>query len=241
MNLPGRLRSTTLGDVLGALYREKATGTLELRLDSGRNPRVHLALGLVVAVELDGAAPTLSDVLRAGKSVANEVLRLSVLRAMSSRRLHGEVLVRDFHVDEAVVRGALLLQLAAKLEQLELLPDACIRFHVTVRAPRGAVTDTPLSAGVFLRGKRRARDRAPTSASSSRAPVRGPEPRAVPCPARSLLGVSPDAGLPEIRSAYRRLARAYHPDLHPTASDDERRAMSDRFRAVTEAYRALVA
>jgi hypothetical protein len=29
--------------------------------------------------------------------------------------------------------------------------------------------------------------------------------------------------------------------LHPAASEDERRALSARFQAVTEAYRALVA
>src|SRR5260221_423910 len=36
MHLPGRLRTTTLGDLLGALHRAGATGTLELAELRGR-------------------------------------------------------------------------------------------------------------------------------------------------------------------------------------------------------------
>src|ERR1019366_6127251 len=46
MDLPGRLRSTTLGDLLGALHRAGSTGTVELTEDQGRLPRVSLAQGL---------------------------------------------------------------------------------------------------------------------------------------------------------------------------------------------------
>jgi molecular chaperone DnaJ len=53
--------------------------------------------------------------------------------------------------------------------------------------------------------------------------------------------VSPAADDTEIRRAYRKLARAFHPDAHPSASEAERRSLSQRFHAVTEAYRALVA
>jgi curved DNA-binding protein CbpA len=44
-----------------------------------------------------------------------------------------------------------------------------------------------------------------------------------------------------VKQAYRRLVREYHPDLHPAASYEERRALSARFAEVTAAYRALVA
>ena len=44
-----------------------------------------------------------------------------------------------------------------------------------------------------------------------------------------------------IKRAYRRLARMFHPDLHPAASDEERRELESRFAKVTEAYRTLVA
>jgi curved DNA-binding protein CbpA len=45
--------------------------------------------------------------------------------------------------------------------------------------------------------------------------------------------------VPEIKQAYRRLARAVHPDLHPDATDGERRVLAARFHALTEAYRVL--
>jgi molecular chaperone DnaJ len=50
-----------------------------------------------------------------------------------------------------------------------------------------------------------------------------------------LLGVPPDATLAEIKRAYRRLARRYHPGVNPGD-----RAAADHFRRVTEAYETLV-
>jgi curved DNA-binding protein CbpA len=48
-----------------------------------------------------------------------------------------------------------------------------------------------------------------------------------------LLGVSRDASTPEIRRAYRRLARQHHPDRNPHPDS------SARFRAVADAYAIL--
>lgn len=54
------------------------------------------------------------------------------------------------------------------------------------------------------------------------------------------LGLAEGAPLDEVKRAWRRLARDLHPDRHPDASDDERRALEARFRAVADAYRRLV-
>ena len=49
-----------------------------------------------------------------------------------------------------------------------------------------------------------------------------------------ILGVSKDASADEIKSAYRKLARKYHPDLHP--GDEE---MANKFKEISEAYDTL--
>jgi hypothetical protein len=256
MQLPGRLRSTTLGDLLGALHRARATGTLELSEFHGRTHRIHLARGLVVAVELDGPVPSLAEELRRQGAIGDEVLKRSLLRAIASRRLHGEVLVRDFKLSPALIDTALRRQLLTRLGVIERLTDAQIVFRVTVRPPRGALLDDPLRPPEFLSGRRRTRDKHPGSGASPEARratahdgVDGGSRYAPPAAsvdpghlaALRVLGVAPGADATAIKRAYRQLARHYHPDLHPGASDDERRALAERFVAVTAAYQALVA
>jgi hypothetical protein len=233
MHLPGRLKATTLGDLLGTLHRASSTGTLELVEDRGRSHRVHLAQGLVVAVELDGAAPSLAEMLRRERAADDDVLRRSLLRAMTSRRLHGEVLVQEFRIAPSVVGDALRRQVLARLGALDKLSDARVSFRVAVRTPRGALSAAPLGPMEFLVGRRRARARAEER----------PEPMPAPRDdsAWRLLGVAPGTDAAEIKRAYRRLARTVHPDLHPEATDEERRALEARFSEITQAYRTLVA
>ena len=75
-------------------------------------------------------------------------------------------------------------------------------------------------------------------------------PAAAPRPARTLadprrdralqlLGVDDAADLDAIKRAYRRLARALHPDLQPGADTLRRQALERRFAEVTAAYEAL--
>jgi DnaJ-domain-containing protein 1 len=237
MQLPGRLRATTLGDVLGALHRAAATGTLELADDRGRTHRVYLVQGLVAAVDVEDATPPLAEILRRDRAADDQVLRQSILRAMTSQRLLGEVLVDDFRVAPSVVGRALRQQILARLALIERMADARISFRVAVRAPRGALGSRaggPLAPGEFLHGRRRARERT-GHAGPSRTPARVDE------SAWHVLGLEPGAGTDAIRRAYRRLARTLHPDLHPQATDEERRSLSLRFAEVSEAYRTLSA
>lgn len=254
MQLPGRLKVTTLGDVLGSLHREQANGTLELIETNGRTHRIHLSLGLVTAVEVDRAAASLGEILRAEEAVDDDVLRRSLLRAMASRRLHGEVLVRDFHLSPEVVGRALRRQLMVRLAMLEEIADAQILFRVTMRPPRNALLEEPLSADEFLSGKKRARDRGGIGAGGRAPPFEsGTHRTARPSSgfpgsidvarivAYRTLGVTTNAPTDEIKRAYRHLVRKYHPDLHPEATSDERRVLATRFAEVTAAYRSLVA
>jgi molecular chaperone DnaJ len=55
-----------------------------------------------------------------------------------------------------------------------------------------------------------------------------------------VLGVAATDDATAVKRAYRRLARALHPDLQPEADDQRRRALERRFAEVTAAYEALV-
>jgi hypothetical protein len=58
--------------------------------------------------------------------------------------------------------------------------------------------------------------------------------------ALALLELGAGASADEVKRAYRRLARALHPDAHPTATVDELRELERRFAAVAAAYRLLL-
>ena len=59
--------------------------------------------------------------------------------------------------------------------------------------------------------------------------------------ARALLGVGAEAGLAEVRQAYRAKALEYHPDKHAGASGAEMEEAEARFREVQAAYDTLSA
>src|SRR4051812_23231272 len=52
----------------------------------------------------------------------------------------------------------------------------------------------------------------------------------------SVLGVSRDAGEDEIKKAFRKLARQYHPD---TAKPKDKAAAEEKFKEINEAYDVL--
>ena len=69
-------------------------------------------------------------------------------------------------------------------------------------------------------------------------------PVAVPSPvdgdAYRLLGVPAGADRETVKRAYRRLARALHPDMHAGTSDERRRELERKLAAINTAYRRLV-
>lgn len=53
------------------------------------------------------------------------------------------------------------------------------------------------------------------------------------------LGLEEGATPSEIQSAYRQVAKAHHPDMHPDADDETRTFHMDKMRAASASYRAL--
>lgn len=246
MQLPGRLRLTTLGDVLGALYREAASGVLELADDLGRMHRLYLSDGMITAIETPLSRQRLGELLaREGFVGARALARLArrLLEAPSQRA--GEILVAEGYVSPDVVNAGLRRQLRLKLEALFQLRDA----QVTFRVPRAHERNrTPLSPGEFLHGRPRKRERTesrtsgtPSSASgeaasqtSSRRAPPGARTRAY-----AVLGLLPGADRATVTQAFRRMASTLHPDRYPNANPNERARLLSRFAELSAAYHAL--
>lgn len=54
-----------------------------------------------------------------------------------------------------------------------------------------------------------------------------------------ILGLERTASEDEIKSAYRRLAKKYHPDLYASASDAEKKEAEEKFKEINHAYEVL--
>jgi hypothetical protein len=247
MQLPGRLRLTTLGDVLGALYREAANGVLELADDLGRTHRLYVSDGMITAIETPLSRQRLGDLLaREGFVGARALARLArrLLEAPSQRA--GEILVEEGYVSPDVVSAGLRRQLRLKLEALFQLRDA----QVTFRVPRAHERHrTPLSPGEFLHGRPRKRERTASrgggasSSAGGAASSHGSSSRLAPPGARTrayaALGLLPGADRATITQAFRRLASTLHPDRYPNANPHERARLLSRFAELSAAYHAL--
>ncbi|HKO92683.1 MAG TPA: DnaJ domain-containing protein [Polyangiaceae bacterium] len=121
------------------------------------------------------------------------------------------------------------------LEQLEALfglSQARISFRVM--GPRAARTPEPLRPPEFLHGRQRRRDR------DGEGPNPVPASETARDRALSRLGLSADATEEQVRAAFRRLARRWHPDRHPTAGDLTRAALCRRFAEIAAAYQELM-
>jgi hypothetical protein len=246
MQLPGRLARTTVGDLLGRIYRAGATGALELSLTTpqAHKHRIHVHRGLVIAVEL--GLPSTSD--RLGEILVREGLASenAVARALARQELmgtaaprHGEMLVRLGEIAPEVRDAALRKQARSRLDTLFTLVDGRdgeIRFHVGPAAqPVIPVMPAPLLPRDFHHGRRRARV-TKREASPPKIQLTFDRLRAM-----RLLGVNTDADPAAIRRAFRSAAARVHPDRHPDAPAHERARLHGELAELSAAYHLLCA
>jgi hypothetical protein len=271
MKVPGFLRLTTLGDVLGGIFREGASGVLELSESYGARAgmvhRVHLVSGAVVHVESAFPGTRLGDVLlQRGLIEPARLRRCAAQLTVTSGVRFGDLLLQSRALSEDALSEALLIQRNERLERLFELTDAKLSFHVArTRAGRDA-----MMPNAFLHGRKRYRDRTGQPAVR-REPVRTAShddvhaahrdvhaahrdvhaahrdvhaaTRRDPSRVRALstLGLDAAADSASVKRAFRDLARSLHPDCHPGASLVERAELMRRFAEITAAYHALVA
>lgn len=265
MKLPGRLRSTTLGDLLGILHRARLSGVLELReirgIRAGVLHRVHLVGGNVSLVE--------SPVTQPSEAYAGPGLGLGVPVSRSSpppsssrpwaAQPSQQGSTREAPRDVWAVLDRPGVQ--QRLDDLFALDDAEIAFRVARAKPADALR-SPLEPGEFLHGRARTRDRASGSTRVAEAvvdpsveeasegavgfhqerptmPPDAPSPMGLRARALATLGLRANATLAEIQRTFRVLAYRFHPDRFPNAGPQEREAISANFAELTRAYHTL--
>jgi hypothetical protein len=249
MQLPGRLRLTTLGDLLGELHRACASGVLELvEVDgarSGRSHRVFFDAGLVEDVDTSLNHPRLGEIL-----ARDGLLSMSALARVARRLVEqpgkrvGEILVEEGLGTADLVAAALRRQQKSRLDALYSLSEALIRFHVP--RPRSGFRPTPLSPREFLHGRPRARTRLRsrvTERFTFRSEARPPAPPPSEdkrMAAYRMLGLGPGASPRDVQRAFRKLAAERHPDRFPLASSAEKARHLSHFATLSAAYHALL-
>jgi hypothetical protein len=207
VELPGSLERSTLGDVLGALHRDRVTGTLTLtEIGTGREHQ-HVV-----------------------------VWREGLIHHVDTTRRPALVPSRGRHASEHWTHeGADRAELLERLEALYQLTRARLSFRVM--GPRPPRTPLPLGPSDFLHGRRRSRDAAGTPPPPSAA---APPPETPRARALRTLGLRGEPGVDTVRAAFRQLARRWHPDRHPGASERARAVLCRRFAQISGAYEQLI-
>jgi hypothetical protein len=138
-------------------------------------------------------------------------------------------------------------KLGVRLSAAQDQPDEVSPYHRPVMPPtvQGAAPHPGLhdvapsqACGAYAQDAR--------AAQASAAAARSPRP--LTSAQRTALQVLQDAGAAlldaaftdaDLRTAFRSLARQFHPDCHPGATEAERRSLAQAFARVTDAYRVL--
>lgn len=168
MHLPRRLSASTLGDLLGTLYRGKTTGVLELRESSyvlglgasGRVHRIHLFCGSISGIETPFSFHPLGQMLKKQGLLHPSALEHLLLKLeRGDTRMSGVILIEEGLVPKESVQRGLRMQLREKIESVYTLGDAEVRFYTARPLSESARRLSELDAKDFLHGRPRARDR----------------------------------------------------------------------------------
>lgn len=212
MNLPGRLRSSTLGDLLGTLHRGRVSGVLTLRegcgLGSAKLHRIYLRAGLVVTIETT----------REGEPRASRALPVMPHRERLER-LERLFQLQDaditFHVADQRLDGVSALLPAEFLHGRPRARDRAGSPQNRRRAQRVSVEpESPTAEPPLVMLRRRA---------------------------LATLGLAPGASVSDVQRAFKLLALRLHPDRHPGADAREREKLCANFARLTQAYHLLIA
>jgi len=236
MQLQGRLRLTTLGDLLGALYREGISGTLELTEEkgpsAGRVHALHLVRGQIVQVDSATTVTRLGELLAEQGWLDPHAVPALVEQSKHSNVPLGQRLVQAGLIPSEAVVTALRSQIRHRLDAVFHLEDARVAFRLVNKRRRELDVSKPLGPEEYLVGRPRARDRErrgiPTEAVDSRRRLD-----------LKLLGLQAEADPSSVRGAFRRLARSLHPDMYPTAPPEQLESLRRRFAEVSAAYHRL--
>ncbi len=124
----------------------------------------------------------------------------------------------------------------AQLEAMFGLRHARLSFSAMERSRRAC---SPLAPRDFLHGRPRARDRqSPPQRDRQSAPPRTPLSSAR-LEALLTLGLTEGSSFVDVRAAFKRLARRFHPDLHPTADAATKASLGQQFTRIALAYQTL--
>lgn len=237
MQLHGRLRLTTLGDLLGALLRERLSGTLELTEErgpsAGRVHALHLKEGLIVQIDTAIPVARIGEILLAEGWLDGSTLTEALDRQRGTVPV-GQRLVELGIVPYVALESALRRQIRQRLEAMFRLQDAQVAFRLIRPRRRELDVHKPLLPEEYLRGRPRARDRGQATENTWDDGRDGVRRRDL-----QLLGLSPSADPETIRSAFRRLARSIHPDRYPSAQPEKREHLRKRFADLSAAYHRL--
>jgi len=168
MLLPGRLDNTTLGDILGTLYRGNVTGVLELSeiaatggpTRHGRTHRIHLLSGLVAGVETELQVTPIGEILVQRGAIERRAIEVMLYRmALGDPRPSGAILVGMGAVSQDALMGGLRAQMHARLDAIyKGIADARVTFRLSRPLPKDALRIGTLMPRDFLHGRKRKRD-----------------------------------------------------------------------------------